>query len=87
MACMRGCIITLVAFVWLFSCVCFQMGPQMACLGGGKFTLVAFMSSVIIIKVVLAKIYIHHFLQFDASSLAAFFQLAQKKRTLDNKTF
>ena len=30
----RGCIVTLVAFVWLFSTVCFQMFPQIACTRG-----------------------------------------------------
>ena len=29
-----GCIITMVAFVWLFSAMCFQMFPQIACPGG-----------------------------------------------------
>ena len=32
--CPRRCIITLIAFVWLTSSVCFQMCPQMACIGG-----------------------------------------------------
>ena len=40
--CMRRCIVTLVAFVWLFSTVCFQMFPQIACMSGCIFTLVAF---------------------------------------------
>ena len=43
MACLRSCIVTLVAFVWLFSTVCFQMNPQIACLGRGIVALVAFM--------------------------------------------
>ena len=30
--------VALVAFVWLFSSVCFQMSPQMACLRRGKVT-------------------------------------------------
>ena len=30
------------AIVWLFSTVCFQMGPQMACMSGCIITLVAF---------------------------------------------
>ena len=34
--------VTLVAFVWLFSTVRFQMCPQIACLRRGKVTLVAF---------------------------------------------
>ena len=38
----RGCKFTLVAFVWLFSTVYFQMCPQIACLSRGKVTLVAF---------------------------------------------
>ena len=33
--------VALVAFVWLFSTVCFQMSPQIACLGRSKVTLVA----------------------------------------------
>ena len=33
-ACQRGCIVTLVAFVWLFSTVCFQMFPQIVCTRG-----------------------------------------------------
>ena len=40
--CPRGCIVTLAAFVWLFSTVRFQMCPQMACLRGCIVTLVAF---------------------------------------------
>ena len=31
-ACIRGCIITMVAFVWLFTTVSLQMCPQMACM-------------------------------------------------------
>ena len=42
MVCSRECIVTLAAFVWLFSTVCFQMCPQIACLKGCKATLVAF---------------------------------------------
>ena len=38
----RACIITLVAFVWLFSTVCFQMCHQSACIRGCIVTLVAF---------------------------------------------
>ena len=41
-ACMRGCIITLVASVWLYPTVCFQMGPQMAYLRRCIITLAAF---------------------------------------------
>ena len=33
MACLRRCIVTLVAFVWFFPTVCFQMVPQMASIG------------------------------------------------------
>ena len=33
--------VALVAFVWLFSTVCFQMSPKIACLGRSKVTLVA----------------------------------------------
>ena len=38
--------VALVAFVWLFSTVCFQMSPKIACLGRSKVTLVAFLSIV-----------------------------------------
>ena len=37
-----SCKITLVAFVWLFPTLCFQMSPQVACLRGCKVALVAF---------------------------------------------
>ena len=30
LACPNGCIVTLVAFIWLFAAVCFQMFPQIA---------------------------------------------------------
>ena len=40
--CLRGGIVTLVAFVWPFSTVRFQMTPQSACLRRGIVTLVAF---------------------------------------------
>ena len=39
---LRGRIVELVAFVWLFSTMCFQMSPQIACLRGCKVTFVAF---------------------------------------------
>ena len=39
--CQRWCIVTLVAFVWLFPTVHFQMSPQMACMRGCIITLVA----------------------------------------------
>ena len=42
MACLRGCIVTLVAFIWLFSTVRFQMLPQIVCTRGCKVTLIAF---------------------------------------------
>ena len=42
MACLRRCIVTLVAFIWLFSTVCFQMSPQNVCPRRGIVTLVAF---------------------------------------------
>ena len=32
--CPRGCKVTLVAFVWLFSAVCFKMCPQSVCIRG-----------------------------------------------------
>ena len=42
MASLRGCIVALVAFVVLFSSVCFQMLPQIAWMRRCIFTLVAF---------------------------------------------
>ena len=42
LACTNGCIATLVAFIWLFSTMCFQMSLQIAWLTGCKVTLVAF---------------------------------------------
>ena len=42
MACMRGCILTLIAFVWLFSTVYFQMSPQIVYTIGCVITLIAF---------------------------------------------
>ena len=41
-ACVCGCIVTLIAFVWFFSIVCFQMCFQILCLGGNKVTMFAF---------------------------------------------
>ena len=41
-ACMRRCIIALVAFVWLFSTMDFQMCLQRACITGCIITMVAF---------------------------------------------
>ena len=40
--CIRGCIVTLVAFIWLFSTVYFHMRPQRVLIRAGKLTLVAF---------------------------------------------
>ena len=42
MACLRGCKVTLVTFVWLFSIVRFQMCFKSACTRGFKVTSVAF---------------------------------------------
>ena len=42
MACTIRCIIALVAFIWLFSTVCFQMSFQVACTKRCIFTLAAF---------------------------------------------
>ena len=39
---LNGCIVALVAFVWFFSTVHFQMCPQIACPRGCKITLLAF---------------------------------------------
>ena len=41
-ACLKGCIVTLIAFVWLFSTVCFQVCPQIVFPRGFIVTLVAF---------------------------------------------
>ena len=41
-SCPRGCKVTLIAFVWFFTTVCYQMSPQITCLRGCKVTLVAF---------------------------------------------
>ena len=41
-ACLRIGVVTLVAFVWFFSTVCFQMPPQIACLRRCIVTLVTF---------------------------------------------
>ena len=41
-SCTRGCIVTLIAFVWLFSTVCFQMRSQVACIRRWIVTLIAF---------------------------------------------
>ena len=41
-ACLKRYIVTLVAFVWLFSTVCFQMSPQSAGLRWCKVTLIGF---------------------------------------------
>ena len=43
--CKTGSKFTLTVLVWLFSTVCCQMCPQMACLKGCKFTLVSCVSS------------------------------------------
>ena len=42
MACLRGCKVTLVTFVWLFPTVRFHVFLQIDCLRGCKVTLVAF---------------------------------------------
>ena len=42
LSCSNGCIATLVAFIWLFSTVGFQMSPQSTWVSAGIFTLVAF---------------------------------------------
>ena len=42
MACLRGCILALVAFVWLFTIVCFQMVPQNVCTWRFLITPIAF---------------------------------------------
>ena len=55
----------------------------MACVRGGMFTLVAFVStsSPIIINVIFAMINIHTFLQFDTPSFAASVQLIEKEKS------
>ena len=42
MACLRGYIVALIAFIWLFSAVRFQMSPQISCVSGCIITSVAF---------------------------------------------
>ena len=42
LACPNGCITTLIAFIWLFAAVCFQVSPQSVCTGGCIVALVAF---------------------------------------------
>ena len=42
MTCLWGCIVTLIAFVWIFSAVHFQMSPQRTWIRAGKVTLAAF---------------------------------------------
>ena len=44
MACTRRSVVTMVAFVWLFSTVHFEMCPQNICMKGCKVTLVAFLA-------------------------------------------
>ena len=44
LVCPYGSIVTLIAFVSLFSTVCFQMSPQSACVSGCIITLIAFVS-------------------------------------------
>ena len=56
------------------------MSPQTTPPKGSIFTLVAFVRNPLTIKVIFAMIIIHHFLQFDASSFAAFVQLTQKRK-------
>ena len=58
--------------------MCFQMLSQIARTRGGIFTLVAFVSRPILIKVIFANINIHHLFQFDATSIAASIQLTEK---------
>ena len=76
MACLRRGIVALVAFDCLFSTVNLKMGPQMAPMRGGIFTLVAFFS-LPIMKVIFGMI--HHFRQFDVSPFAASAQLTKKR--------
>ena len=54
------------------------MIPHMTPMRGRILTLVAFVSHLIIIKMIFAMIDIHYFLQFDASSLTASIQLTEK---------
>ena len=76
MACPRWCIVTLVAFIWPFSTVCFQMIPQIACVWWCKLTLVALVWTLILaclchsqwsfyinITVTQLMILIHHYLR------------------------
>ena len=59
----------------------------MAHLRGGVFTLVAFVSRPIMIRVIFVIISIHHFLQFNVYSFAAFVKLTQKKLYLKTLCF
>ena len=73
-------LLTLVAYVGLFSTVCFQMWPQITRLRGGIFTLVAFVILPITIKVISAMIKIHQLLHFDVLSSTASIQLTWKRK-------
>ena len=74
--------ITLVAFVWFFSAVCFQMPPQIACLIRCVISLVAFVSCPVIIKGIFAMTNIHHYLQFYAFFFAASIRLTQQAKII-----
>ena len=84
---LRGCEITLVAFVRLFSTLYSQMCSQMACVRGVIFTLVAFLTPSIVIKVIFVKIDIHQFLHFDAFAFTTSVQLIQERENLIKDIF
>ena len=70
MACSRRCIVTLVAFVCLFTTVHFQMSFQSPCIAGFKFTLVALIVLIIFCCILSSidivsnqiKVFIHDFI-------------------------
>ena len=74
--------ITLVAFVWFFSAVCFQVPPQIACLIRCVISLVTFVSCPVIIKGIFAMRNIHHYLQFYAFFFAASVRLTRQGKII-----
>ena len=67
--------LTIVTLVWLFSVVCFQMSPQIACLRRGKVTLAAFVR-------LFSTVYFHMIPQraciiWSKVTLAAFFYFSR----------
>ena len=79
--------ITLVAFVWFFSAVCFQVPPQIACLIRCVISLVTFVSCPVIIKGIFAMTNIHHYLQFYAFFFAASIRLTRQGKIIPIDNF